>query len=76
MGLDDPRSVTVKRFPTWGDASQLMDILDVRPDGENRFRSVARASHLRSVVEGSQMLGQAIVAAGRHSPGRRAVSAT
>jgi acyl-CoA thioesterase II len=75
MGLDDPRSVTAKRFPTWGDASELVDVLDLRPDGENRFRSVARASHVRSVVEGSQMLGQAIVAAGRHSPGRRAVSA-
>ncbi len=75
MGLDDPRSVTVKRFPTWGDASDLVDVLDLRPDGENRFRSVARAGHLRSVVEGSQLLGQAIVAAGRHSPGRRAVSA-
>ncbi len=75
MGLDDPRSVTVKRFPTWGDASDLVDVLDLRPDGENRYRSVARAGHLRSVVEGSQLLGQAIVAAGRHSPGRRAVSA-
>jgi acyl-CoA thioesterase len=28
------------------------------------------------VVEGSQMLGQAIVAAGRHAPGRRVVSAS
>jgi len=75
MGLGDSRGVTAKRFPTWGDASDLVDVLDLRPDGENRFRSVARASHVRSVVEGSQMLGQAIVAAGRHSPGRRAVSA-
>ena len=75
MGLDDPRSVTVKRFPTWGDASELVDVLDLRPDGENRFRSVARPSQFRSVVEGSQMLGQAIIAAGRHCPGRRAVSA-
>ena len=70
----DPRGVTVKRFPTWGDASQLIDILDVKPDGDRRYRSVARSSHIRSVVEGSQMLGQAIVAAGRHRPGRRAVS--
>ena len=75
MEAGDPASVTVKRFPTWGDASQLIDILNVRPAGENRYTSVARASHLRAVVEGSQMLGQAIVAAGRHSPGRRAVSA-
>jgi acyl-CoA thioesterase len=71
---DDPRAVTVKRFPTWGDVSQLMEILDVTPDGDRRYRSLARASHLRAVVEGSQMLGQAIVAAGLHRPGRRAVS--
>jgi len=75
MGTGDPRAVTTKRFPTWGDASQLIDILDVRPDGAHRFRSIARASHVRAVVEGSQILGQAIVAAGRHAPGRRAVSA-
>ena len=75
MVAGDPRGVTVKRFPTWGDASQLIDILNVRPDGDNRYTSVARASHLRAVAEGSQMLGQAIVAAGRHAPGRRAVSA-
>ncbi len=71
---EDPRGVTVKRFPTWGDASQLIDILDVQPDGERRYGGTARASHVRPVVEGSQMLGQAIVAAGRHCPGRRAVS--
>ncbi len=75
MGAGDPRAVTLKRFPTWGDAAQLIDLLDVRPDGANRFRSIARASHVRAVVEGSQILGQAIVAAGRHAPGRRAVSA-
>ncbi len=72
---DDPHGVTVKRFPTWGDASQLIDMLDVTPDGERRYTGTARASHVRPVVEGSQMLGQTIVAAGRHAPGRRAVSA-
>jgi acyl-CoA thioesterase-2 len=74
MGAPDPRGVTVKRFPTWGDASQLVDILDVRPDGNGSFVGIARDSHRRPVVEGSQMLGQAIVAAGRMCPGRRAVS--
>jgi acyl-CoA thioesterase II len=34
-----------------------------------------RGAWQRPVVEGSQMLGQAIVAAGRHAPGRRPVSA-
>jgi hypothetical protein len=32
-GLEDtaPRDVTVKRFPTWGDAADLVELLDVRP---------------------------------------------
>jgi acyl-CoA thioesterase/uncharacterized protein (DUF427 family) len=72
---DEPRDVTVKRFPNWGDAADLVDVLDVRPAGERRYVSVARADWRRPVVEGSQMLGQSIVAAGRHVPGRRAVSA-
>jgi acyl-CoA thioesterase II len=72
---DDPRDATIKRFPTWGDTSDLLDVLDVRPDGPGCFTSVTRPGHLRSVVEGSQMLAQAIVAAGRHQPSRRVVSA-
>ena len=64
----------MKRHPG-GDASDLIDVLNVRPDGDDRFVSVTRASDERSVVEGSQMLGQAIVAAGRRFQGRRPVSA-
>ncbi len=75
MGEADPRGVTVKRFPTWGDAARLIDVLNVAPAGERRYTGLPRTSHHRPVVEGSQMLGQAIVAAGRHAPGRRAVSA-
>lgn len=71
---DAPEDVTVKRFPTWGDASQLLDLLDVRPDGERRYVGADRSDWRRPVVEGSHLLAQAIVAAGRHAPGRRAVS--
>jgi acyl-CoA thioesterase len=71
---DDPRDVTVKQFPVWGEASHLIGILDVGQVGDGRYRSVVRTSHRRPVVEGSQMLAQAIVAAGRLAPGRRAVS--
>ena len=60
---------------TWGDASDLADLLDVRPAGEGRFVSAVRGNWQRPVVEGGQILGQAIVAAGRFVPGRRAVSA-
>jgi acyl-CoA thioesterase-2 len=75
---DAPRDVTRKRFPTWGDAAHLVDIMDVRPtDDSNRsFVTIARSDERRPVVEGSQMLGQAIVAAGRYAEGRRVVSAS
>ena len=66
--------LTGDKVPVWGDASDLIEILDVRRSPDGSYAGVARASRDRSVVEGSQMLGQAIVAAGRHSPGRRAVS--
>jgi acyl-CoA thioesterase len=73
---DDARDVTVKRFPTWGDAADLIDLLDVRPDEGLSFTTVVRSDGRRPVVEGSQMLAQAIVAACRHAAGRRVVSAT
>jgi acyl-CoA thioesterase len=60
----------------WGDAAHLVDILDVRSQGDGRFTGVARADAARPVVEGSQMLGQALVAACRRAPGRRVVSAS
>ncbi len=73
---DAARDVTVKRFPTWGDATHLVDVMDVLPtDGGLSFVTVARSDDRRPVVEGSQMLGQAIVAAGRHFEDRRVVSA-
>ena len=28
---DDERDTTIKRFPTWGDAADLIDVLDVQP---------------------------------------------
>lgn len=71
----DPRDESVKRFPVWGDRDDLIDILQVRPEGDGRFTAPALADAGRPVVEGSQMLGQAIVAAGISAPGRRVVSA-
>lgn len=64
-----------ERLPFWGDAAELIDMLDVRPDGDRRFVSVVRGEWHRPVVEGGQLLAQAIVACGRHAPGRRIVSA-
>jgi len=73
---DDERDVTTKRFPTWGDATDLYEVLDVRPESDTRYVSVARAVAHRPVVEASQILGQTIVAASRYAPGRRVVSAS
>ncbi len=73
---DAARDVTVKEFPTWGDATDLIDVMDVQPDGPLCFVGPARSDGRRPVVEGSQMLGQAIVAATRHAAGRRVVSAS
>jgi acyl-CoA thioesterase II len=71
----DPGSDSRKRFPTWGDTADLVDLMDVRPDGPGRYVSTAHSDGRRPVVEGSQMLGQAIIAAGRELPDRRVVSA-
>jgi acyl-CoA thioesterase II len=75
---DDARELTLKRFPTWGDAAHLVDMMDVRPVDDDRlsFFGVARSDGRRPVVEGSQMLGQAVVAACRRAPDRRVMSAT
>jgi acyl-CoA thioesterase-2 len=72
---DDPRDITIKRFPNWGDAADLIDVMDVQPVGEHRYVTVARADWRRPVVEASQVLGQAIVAASRDCGDRRVVSA-
>ena len=78
-GSTDERDRTLKRYPTWGDTSQLLDLLNVQREAEGTYVGLVRdntANGHRLVVEGSQMLAQSIVAAGRHAPGRRTVSAT
>jgi acyl-CoA thioesterase II len=73
---DNERDITTKRFPNWGDAADLIEVLDVQPESGHRYRSVARSDWRRPIVEGSQILGQTMVAASRHAPGRRVVSAS
>jgi acyl-CoA thioesterase len=73
---DAAKDVTVKQFPTWGDAAHLVDVMDVRPAEDGlTFFGTARSDERRPVVEGSQMLGQAIVAVSRRAAGRRVMSA-
>jgi len=74
-GHDGANDLVTIRFPNWGDAADLIAVMDVQPMGEHRYTSVARADWRRPVVEASQVLGQAIVAATRDCGGRRVVSA-
>jgi acyl-CoA thioesterase-2 len=61
--------------PRWGDLADLLEVVDVKPMGDGRYGGASRSNPQRPVVEGSQILGQAVVAAGREAPGRRVVSA-
>ncbi|MEX1006413.1 MAG: DUF427 domain-containing protein [Acidimicrobiia bacterium] len=72
---DDARAVTTNRFPAWGDAADLLRLLDVEPDGPNRFVGPPYRDVSRNVVEGGQMLAQAIVAASKTVPHQRVTSA-
>jgi uncharacterized protein (DUF427 family)/acyl-CoA thioesterase len=74
-GSDDPRDRVRSRFPTWGDAEFLTDLLDVREVEPNHYVVPGYPKQLRNVVEGSQMLGQAVVAASKAAPDKRVTSA-
>jgi acyl-CoA thioesterase-2 len=79
-GDDDPRAAVTTSFPAWGDAEDLLRLMDVEPVGSNRFvapdfRAPAyRETMVRDVVEGGQMLGQGLVAASKSVPDQRVTS--
>ena len=56
-------------------AKSVVELLDLREDGPGHFVAEPHVVGDRRVVEGSQMLAQALVAASRVVPGRRPVSA-
>ncbi|MDP1792754.1 MAG: thioesterase family protein [Acidimicrobiales bacterium] len=55
--------------------SDLVAQMDVTPDDDGNWNGLVKFSEDRPVVEGSQLLGQAIAAAMRTTGGRRVVSA-
>lgn len=67
-------TVVSRPFPLWGDAAELVRLMDVRPAGENRFVAPEHGDSARNVVEGGQLLGEAIVAASKTVPDRRVTS--
>lgn len=72
---DDPRAVTTNPFPVWGDQSDLVRLIDAQETGPNRFQAPGYHERSRNVVEGGQLLAQAIVAASKAVPDQRVTSA-
>ncbi len=85
----EPDHAVVTRFPLWGDARDLLDLLDVKAVAEHQFVSSPypnppvgtfipqlKEKRRRSVVEGGHQLAQAIVAAAKTIPEQRVTSAS
>ena len=62
-------------FPLWGDAAELVRLIDVVPDGDH-FVGPAHGPTQRDVVEGGQLLAEAIVAVSKTLPEQRVTSAS
>lgn len=86
---EDGGDVVAYSFPVWGTADDLARLIDVVPNGEGRFTSASFPDpplgtfidlpddrRPRQVIEGGQLLGQAIVAASKAVPDQRVVSAS
>jgi acyl-CoA thioesterase-2 len=67
--------VQTNRFPRWGDTTDLVRLLDVQPAGDGVFEAPLYGDTRRNVVEGSHLLAQTIVAAGKTTPHQRVTSA-
>jgi len=72
---EEPTPVST-RFPDWGDARDLLALIDVEAAGPGRFVGAPWPKTRRNVVEGGQLLAQAIVAASKTIPNQRVTSAT
>lgn len=64
------------KFPLWGDANELVRLIDVEPAGSGLFVSPAHGPTRRDVVEGGQLLAEAIVATSKAVPDQRVTSAS
>ncbi|MGC1506894.1 DUF427 domain-containing protein [Ketobacter sp. MCCC 1A13808] len=85
----DADHAVVTSFPVWGDAADLLHLLDVTPVTEHHFVSTPypdppigtfieelKERRRRSVIEGGHQLSQAIVAASKTVPSQRVTSAS
>ncbi|ORW16374.1 acyl-CoA thioesterase [Mycolicibacter nonchromogenicus] len=64
------------RFPIWGDADELVRLIDVQMQECGRFVGPAHGPTQRDVVEGGQLLAEAIVAVSKTLPEQRVTSAS
>jgi uncharacterized protein (DUF427 family)/acyl-CoA thioesterase len=64
------------KFPLWGDANELVRLIDVEPVRPGVFVGPAHGPTRRDVVEGGQLLAEAIVAASKTVTGQRVTSAS
>lgn len=71
-----PEHEVATSFPLWGDAAELVRLIDVKPVGAGRFVGPAHGPTRRNVVEGGQLLAQAIVAASKTLSRQRVTSAS
>jgi uncharacterized protein (DUF427 family)/acyl-CoA thioesterase len=63
-------------FPLWGDADELVRVVDVEAASEGHFLGPAHGPTRRNVVEGGQLLAEAIVATAKSLPDQRVTSAS
>ncbi len=63
-------------FPAWGDEDDLLGLMDPQLVSEGVYAAPGYHVRTRNVVEGGQLLGQAIVAASKANPDQRVVSAS
>lgn len=64
------------KFPLWGDADELVRLIDVEEVGTGQFVGPAHGPTHRDVVEGGQLLAEAIVATSKTVPAQRVTSAS
>ena len=64
------------KFPIWGDADELVRLVDVARVGDGQFVGPAHGPTHRDVVEGGQLLAEAIVATSKTIADQRVTSAS
>ncbi|MGE0877793.1 MAG: DUF427 domain-containing protein [Acidimicrobiia bacterium] len=67
---------TTSRFPLWGDAKDLLHLMDVQPTDTPGHFTTPTWRTPRNVVEGGQMLGTALLATAKTIPNERVTYAS